>query len=223
MRVKRIGWLSARTFGAVVLLVGHGCSRDVRLSGREVPTVSVGSVSHFGMSLDEQATPQQVVFAALRAIRDDFHAKDRAARERAMAIQFDLCAANELAARNRTSASRDEFIFRVVNRWTPTVSHYVDRFETDWAKAEPRLVRRDQPPSEGESGAKACRVLMEVDDPSGDPTARVVLTAWLVRDSGFWRVMHFGFDAGRRSIDGKIPPPLVQSVAASRSDNAAKP
>jgi hypothetical protein len=64
---------------------------------------------------------------------------------------------------------------------------------------------------------------MEVRDPSGDPAAGVVLVAWLAKDSGFWRISHFGFDAGRRTIDGKIPPPLVQSLAAARPDAPSNP
>jgi hypothetical protein len=45
-----------------------------------------------------------------------------------------------------------------------------------------------------------CEVLMEVDDPSGDPNARVVMIVYLARDKGFWRVLHLGFDQTRRSI-----------------------
>ena len=122
-----------------------GCSRDVRLTGRTIPSVTVRAVTHYGVTLDEPASPEQVAYVLLRAIRDDFLAGDEAAREAALAIQFDVCAARELAARNPTSAHRDEFIYSIVHHWTPTVSHYVHDFEPDWAKSQGRFVRRDLP------------------------------------------------------------------------------
>ncbi len=190
----------ATAFGVAVCL---GCSRDVRLAGREIPTVSVRTVTLYGVTLDEHATPEQVAYVALRAIRDDFLASSRAAREDALEKQFDVSAAKLIESRNRTSLSRDEYVYHVVYRWTPTVSHYVHDFATDWEAAKARLIRRDSV-TEGSSDedVRECEVRMEVDDPSGDPNARVVLVVWLAKDSGFWRVLHLGFDRTRRSVVG---------------------
>ena len=192
--------------GAVMLTAGLlgsiSCSRDVSLAGRAIPSVTVRTVSHYGVTLDEQASPEQVAYVLLRAIRDDFEASDGAGRKAALAIQFDICAANALQARNNTSSSRDEFVYKVVYRWTPTVSHYARGFETALQKAQARFVRRESPSAaNSKNGAEECEILMEVDDPNGDPNAQAVLVVWLIQDSGYWRVTHLGFAPAKRSIE----------------------
>ena len=117
----------------------------------------------------------------------------------------------------RVNWSLDVTEWKRTCRWTPTVSHYAHDFETDWDQAKTRLVRRDFPSTALKIATGATKVVMEVDDPSGDRDACVVLVVWLVRDSGFWRVTHLGFETGKRSIDGKIPPPLVQTVSTQES------
>lgn len=184
-----------------VLAVCAGCSRDVSLAGRNVRSVTVKAVTHYGVTLDESATPEQVAYVLLRAIRDDFLATTPEDREAALDKQFDICAANVIQAKNRTVVSRDEFIHNLVYHWTPTVSHYVHDFETDWEKARARFVRTVPHPMKGsDADAMTCEVSMELDDSSGDPSARVVMAVWLAQDSGFWRVVHLGFDPARRSI-----------------------
>jgi len=183
------------------------CNRDVRLAGKDVPTVKVQPVEHYGLKLDASASPEQVAYVALRAIREDFKAEDEAARKKALAVQFDVCAADVIQARNRTSVERDEFIYSVVYHWTPTVSHYVDDFPTDWPAAQARMHRRAVTvagkPVDAADAENECEIAMEVQDPSGDPNAQVVLLVWLAKDSGLWRVTHLGFDRSARSIKGK--------------------
>lgn len=186
--------------GFVAAILG-GCSRDARLAGRKLRSVTVGPITHYGTALDENASPEQVAYVLLRAIRDDFLASDEAGREAALDKQFDISAANVIEARNPTALSRDEFAYKVVHYWTPTVSHYVHDFETEWEKANERFVLNGPRPMKGsESGAMECEVLMDVEDPSGDKNAGVVMVIYLAQDSGFWRVLHLGFDATRRSI-----------------------
>lgn len=178
-----------------------GCSRDARLADHDVRTVTVKSVTHYGVTLDENATPKQVVFVLTQAIRGDFLAATPEEREHFLDVQFDICAANVINARNKTKISRDEFIYNVVYHWTPTVSHYVGGFDTEWAKVEPRLVQSavHTDGTEG-GGTKRCEVRMELVDPDGDPGAGVVMIAWLARDKGLWRVTHVGFDRTRRKL-----------------------
>ena len=196
--------LSARTIGlGLVAACGvlSGCSRDARLADRKIRSVTVKPVTHYGTALDEQATPKQVAFVAMRAMRDDFLATTAEARELALDAQFDICAANVIDKKKTTSVSRDEFIHDVVYHWTPTVSHYVGGFETEWANAESRLVQSALY-TEGAEGAavEKCDVRMELADPDGHPGAGVVMITWLAKDSGLWRVTHVGFDRTRRTI-----------------------
>ncbi len=199
MMKLRKHWLGLVVAGSSAAWLG--CSQDARLAGHQIPSVTVRSVTHYGLTLDQQASPEEVAFVALRAIRDDFEAKTPRARKDALAIQFDLAAANEIQNRNRTSTSRDEFIYKAVRSWTPTVSHYAPNFETEWERAKPRLIRRESK-EPVQPNVVACEMAMEVNDPGGDNNARVVLVVWLAKDSGLWRVTHLGFDPERRSIVG---------------------
>jgi hypothetical protein len=192
--------LTATAAGA--LAVWCGCGGDARLAGHKIRSVTVRSVTHYGITLDQQAAPEQVAFVLLRAIRDDVSAKTRGDREAALDKQFDLCAANVLQKRNRTSMPRDEFVHGVVYHWAPTVSHYVGDFETDWGQAAARLVRT-KPNTDSKASPEETEVYMELADPGGDPKARVVMVIWMAQDGGFWRVTHLGFDSTRRLVGDK--------------------
>ena len=188
----------------LLFLTSSGCSRDVRLAGRKIPSVAVRAVTHYGMTLNEQASPEQVAYVLLRAIRDDVLAESNDRREAALERQFDVCAANVLQERNRTSLVRDEYVYNRVYRWTPMVSHYIHDFPTDWESAKARLVGQGlKTQRSATSDGVQHRVFMGVEDPSGEAQARVVLAILLVRDSGFWRVFHIGFDPTRRSLGEK--------------------
>ncbi len=184
---------------AVVMAVWCGCSGDARLADKKVRSATVRSATHYGVTLDQQATPEQVAFVLLRAIRDDVSAESKQDRETALDVQFDLCAANAIQKKNPTTMPRDEFIHNVVYHWAPTVSHYVSDFDTEWEKASARLVRAKLT-TDSKGNPEECEVLMELSDPSGNPNARVVMVIWMARDEGYWRVMHLGFDPTRRSI-----------------------
>lgn len=195
-RHRILSWLVC-----VLLIVVSGCDRDVRLAGRNVRHVEVHAVNHYNMNLNEQASPEQVAYVALRAIVDDFSATNEEDRETALQKQFDVTAANVIQSRNRTKLSRDEFLYNVVNHWTPTVSHYVQSFDADWDAMKSRLVRKNgNSGSSSDKDVSECSVLLEADDPGGDPLARVVVVVWLAKDSGFWRVVHLGFDPHHRAI-----------------------
>jgi len=180
------------------LCLPFGCREDVRLAGKHIRKASVRTVTHYGVTLDQEASPKDVAYVLLRAIRDDFLAKDHAQREAALDVQFDICAANEIQRRNRRSLSRDEFIHTVVSQWTPTVSHYACSFETDRGTARACFVVR-APESEA-SVPQECEVLMEVVDPDGNASAGAVMVIYMVKDGGYWRVTHLGFKPARRSI-----------------------
>ena len=169
--------------------------------GRKLRDVTVRTVTPYGVTLDKDATPEQVAYVLLRAIRDDFLAESEPERDAALDIQFDVVAANELPSWNDAGFTRVEALFMVVHNWTPTVAHYVQDFETEWEKARPRFVKSGPRPVKGGNGQKLeCQVLMEVHDPSGDPNANALLVVWLIEDSDYWRVLRVGFTPERRSL-----------------------
>lgn len=191
---------------AAVLLGGVtfacGCNQQTRPAEQKTRSVIVQTTTLYDITLGDGATPKQVAYVLLRAIREDFEAETDAQRKAALEKQFQICAADVIQRSNAGGLSRDEFVRKVVSLWTPTVSHYVSDFETEWPAAAARL-RPTQPRDiEGdELSAQQCEVLIEVDDPDGDPNARVVIVIWLAQDRGLWRVVHLGFESSSRSIE----------------------
>lgn len=185
---------------AMVLALGAavwcGCGRDAHLAGEKLRHATVGTATHYGVTLDQAASPERVAFVALRAIREDFLAKTPADREAALDKQFGVAAADVIAARNRTALSRDEIVHYVVTEWTPTVSHYVNDFEAEPEKAVARMVNHGMTKPAGDEMPE-CELAVEVADPNGDPNARAVMLIWLAKDNGYWRVLHFGFEPKR--------------------------
>lgn len=201
----RSRWSVARSgsvwFAVVACAAVGGCSRDVRLSGKKLRSPVVREAFHYGVKLDQQASPEQVTYVLLRAIRDDVNAASAQAREEALDIQFDVCAADELARRNKTRLARDEFIYHAVNSWAPTLSHYAGSFPTSLDDAKARFVRREGKLGSDAKPTAGTAVLLEVEDPSRNANANAVVSVLLIQDGGFWRVIEVGFVHGKRSID----------------------
>lgn len=176
---------------AWAIALGCGCGEgDVRFGGLKVRKVTVRPVTIYGMNLDASATPEQVAFSALQAIRDDFQAENGEERAKAIDAQFDLAAAGLIAKRNRTKLDNDEWVHDVVYHWTPTIAYYAGDFPKTLEEAQGRLVRREGKDDEIE-------LAMKVADPSGNANAAAVMRIFLAKDTGMWRVLHFGFDRAR--------------------------
>lgn len=184
------------------LLCLCGCGRDARLADKELPSnLTVRSVSHYGLTLDEKAGPKEVGFVLFRALREDFEAKDHEARQAAINVQYDITAMNEVMALHREGLPPAETIFSQVRYWTPTIAHYAAQLPTEWESAKDRLIATTPQPSKtAREGALECQVLYQLEDPADEPNARVVLFAALVQDRGFWRVRSVGFVPNRRVL-----------------------
>jgi len=197
---------------AFAMIAVSGCSRDVRLADQKLRDVQVGTVTHYGITLDQDASPKQVAFVLLRAMREDFEATSEAEREAALDVLFDVAAANELQKFNTTGLTREEALFNFVYHWTPAVSHYTEQFPTEWERAESRFLQVIPKADPDKRSPEESQVLLEVDDPGGDPNGGAVLVVSLVKDKGYWRVLRVGFAPKLREIPGRKreatePPP----------------
>lgn len=194
-RITYLAIASAAAAGTV------GCDRNPRLADTDIRSVTVRPVTHYGITLDDTATPEQTTFVLLKAMREDFHASNDAQRKAALDVLFDVAAADAIVARTLTSLNRDEVIHQIVNRWTPTVSHYVDDFDTEWEPVLDRFVRVG-PKLVGNAGfdVHECQILMEVGDGGGDLRDQVLLAVSLIQEQGLWRVQQVGFVADTRLL-----------------------
>jgi hypothetical protein len=192
--------------GVVLLgLIGlAGCGEDARLAEHDVPSITVQTVSDQGVELGPGADPEEVVFVLLRAIRDDVMAgSDREARRQALLRQLAVCDPDYIyqlytsTMGPRAVHGRDEWVYKKVNLWAPTLAHYVDSFDLDVEKAKKRMVSR--PTSEREPWpGETVRVDLAAKDPDELPGADVVVRVRLHKhESGHWRVFHVGFGKTR--------------------------
>ena len=193
--------ITGTAISTVIVLIALGCG-----CGSEMGTVDadreirVHAVSHYGVDLNEQASPGDVAYVLLRAIREDFLAKSAKVRRTALDIQRDVCAADVLAQLNATGLSRDRWINQTVPRWTPTAAHYVRSFPMTLEDARQRVATFPWQKGATASELDLYEAAVEADDPSGNPNARVVVRVKLIRNSGFWRVVGVGFDPDRRRL-----------------------
>jgi len=203
--------VTATAAGAVLVicLSGWGCRRDVRLAGKKVRSLQVRTVEHYGVVLNQDASPQEVAYVLLRAIRDDVNAASPAEREAALDVQFDVCHPGSISGSSRPGVKRDEVVHLVVTHWAPALAYYVDSFDFDPAEAKSRMTV--SPTKVLGDGRRSCSVYLPVDDPNGDPKARVIAAVVLIRakpgggpssgtdgDTGYWRVNRVGFRLGTR-------------------------
>ncbi len=223
--MRQVWRRSTTAVAAALLLVAvWGCGEDARLADQELPHVEVRTVHDQGLELGPDAAPQDVVFVLLRAIRDDIKAGgDLKARRAALERQFDVSAPDFMhdlyreAYGSRAVASRDEWVFKKVNLWAPTLGYYVDAFDFDVETARALM-------SVGKTGqhnrwpGESVSVDVPVPDPSGQPGAGVVIRVWLHQtDGGYWRVVQVGFTRERPAAPetSQPAPPLSPSSPAA--------
>ena len=149
--VCRRGWSVLLAVAIISAGMLTGCQKDI-----EIPPIEVKEVVAYSVTLDESASPQQVVYVLLRALRDDFEAaqaKDRERQKEALKATFSVAAFSEIEKRlvrvfasggegkvgTGLGAHRDHKIYGVINHWTPIVGHYVRSFDLDQAEAVAKM------------------------------------------------------------------------------------
>lgn len=206
--------------GAAALLA---CSKDTTLRSETVRHVVVGPVTDQGIVLDKSATPKQVTFVLLKAIRDDVLADgDRKAREVALDREFDVCAPDAIFRQYRRffgsyPVERDESVHQCVRMWAPTLARYVGSFDFDWPTAQQHLFELKSRTSNTDD-SQTVAVLLEAADP--DPNvvgdASVVIRIGLAQEDGFWRVTHVGFHPRVRHLGSASRSPSTPATTAPR-------
>ena len=211
--------MAGLVMAALAVGLSAGCQRDTRLAGRALRNPTVQTVTQYGVTLDQQADPVDVAYVALRAVREDVQAAGSAERDKALDVQFSVCAPQAIGRNNARRLKPEEHLYNVVHQWAPTVSHYAADLPTDHAEARDRLVVLGEP-AEGEPDHDERVVLMEAADPGGDPHAQVVVAVYLTREQGYWRVIHLGFAVPYRSMPDTVKP-VGRGVPATRVPDPA--
>jgi len=216
-RASAVAW--CRFLMAGVVTIGlYSCSEpggDAEQTERvRRLTVPVRTVIDSGLTLDENATPQQVVYALLQAIKDDVRAgHDQEARQRAIDRQLALCAPVEIDLRfggPRSIETREQAVYRVVNLWGAVVGYYADSLDGDLAAMSADMEVTALPPGRSDRAGtgELRKVILPLPDPQApdDPRRRARLRVDLARESDRWRVCHVGYEP-RRVVKTPITTP----------------
>jgi hypothetical protein len=203
----------------------------------KVPPPKVETVTQYGLTLDENATPQQVAYVLLRSLAEDVQAAQakppqRDAQKNANMITWSLAAPDEIEKRlldgrrllskkatrpDSLGVDRDKQIYAVVNLWAPIVAYYVSSFDKDPQTAMARMKVRRALELTGDE------VLYEVwPDPSRpDKDRHQTLSINLVRQKGtdsakeYCRVARVGF-APRVARPTTAPSRVLTTQPATR-------
>ena len=185
----------------MVLGCGLGCSEDARLAGTAIPHVEVRTVEDQNITLGPEASPKQVAFVLLRAIRDDILAGgDLEARQKALHRQLAVCDPDyiyDLYLRfygDLAKTRRDEWVYRKVHVWAPTLGYYVDALDFDLSTAEGLMVEGGAPAEKWDG--TTTHVDLTVANTKDVGAADVMVRVRLHRsgeEQGHWRVFGVGF------------------------------
>lgn len=195
---------------AVVACLTGGCQD----AADTLPPPEVKTVTAYGQTLDESATPQQVAYVLLRSLAEDVQAAQakpprREDQKQANLITWSVAAPNTIEQRILSTArehakdparfqslgeNRKKEIYRVVNQWAPIVAYYVASFDQDPETAMSRMHVRPSP------NGQVTHILYEVtpDPTRPDVDQRRTLDIELVKEKGadgkeYWRVARVGY------------------------------
>lgn len=214
--------------GAAVLT---GC-KNQEAPPETLKPIVVGPVELYGMTLGPQATPQQVTYALMQALRETVKAGqhyEREAAKKQIEVELQLCAAARIyhnvfastgTPESITPRDRDAMVYKIVKVWAPIAARYVDSFTPDAAKAiaAMRVKRLNETDT---------RVSYDVVDPV-DQT-KVTFQVYLTQEAGsepahsaekFWRVYRLGYAPFGRD-DGRPGPAQTRPAATQPAAGAA--
>lgn len=186
----------------LVLAPLAGC-RNQEAPPEDLRPAVVGPVELHGMSLDANATPQQVAYALMQALKETatagrLHKRDRELRKKLIENELQLAAPQRIYRNlhadaemaSVTARQRDEAVYRIVKLWAPIAARYVDSFAADPARVIAGIRLKQL------SGADV-QVSYDVTDPVDQ--SRVTFQVYLTQESGpgggpkYWRAYRLGY------------------------------
>lgn len=191
-----------------------GCTDPVE----QIPEAKVEAVTAYGVTLDDQAKPEQVTYVLLRSLKDDVKASQEHRsddQKTANLITWSISAPGEIERRLletfRATAKdpsqyaslgkdRNKEIYRIVNLWASIVAYYVGSFDEDQAKAIARMRARVT----GNLAHVYCDVWPEPPGNLSEFNQHQTLDVELSQEKGvdgkdYWRVGHVSFRAKARA------------------------
>lgn len=214
-RVCPLIWTAFAAFAIAV----SGCE-DPTLIGYKIEPVSTGPIQAYGMTLDQQSSPQDVVYAMFRAVRDDIAAAqdhDLKAQLAAINVQVGLAASEWMHQHFQKSLQRksmtvevtpEQSVFKLIRFWAPMLGHYIDSVETEHDPAVAQMSVRFR------SQQTEAEVLYNV---SARDASQATIRVELLRESDCWRIKRISFAPSSLAL------PAAGQSEAARSESSPQP
>jgi hypothetical protein len=232
MQTRDIRRLAVRTSGiaaTLALLMINASCRDPGMDEGDADDAVVKTVTAYGVTLDASASPQDVAYVLLRAIRDDVLAAkrgDNAAREEAEALERSIAAPKRIHQLvkpyfKQSGLPEDVTPARTVRSatrfWAPIAAHYVGDLDLTPEAARARMVLVSQ-------SADVGAVHVDVENPNDH--RRTTLAISVAKENGYWRVFKVDYTllsvermSRRREV---VAPPESQPASAPASSPAGR-
>ena len=183
-----------------VTIALSGCTAE-----EPIPAAKTEVVNAYGLTLDEKASPEQVVYVLLRSLADDVRAAQRfehAEQKEALHRTFALAAHSEMERRLlavlktvKKDASlgdeRDKKLYDTVDKWAPIVAHYIDSFDTELDAATAKMKRRGA--VDGQRVHVYYPVAHEAEAAEPEQVLDIELTREPAGDVSYWRVARIDY------------------------------
>ncbi len=182
------------------LILACGCTDRRGPQVSEYVPASNDVVTSHGMTLDENATPEQVVWVLLSAIREDVRTKVNTQDWKdLMKLQCRL--ANVELLRSRVDSigrgikpDSDGLFFTIVRGWAPALNCYTDYFDDEFEAAKARMTsepKNDTRLPEKYNPIQVVNYVLpaaESDDPAQQNRGVNIQCALSRTQNGYWRV-----------------------------------
>ncbi len=180
---------------ALGLLLAAGCRSDAPSPAREFLPPGNEVVVAYDLTLDAQATPEQVAWVLLQALREDLrHPVGSSPWREVMALECRLADVELLRAQltgaRLTAEEREHFIYDLVKNWAAKVHYYAPGLEGEFAAARRRMTVAQAVDLKLPAGhQQVCQVAYTAGrDPADPPAAAVVVIKMSRSPADLWRV-----------------------------------
>lgn len=158
------------------------------------------AVTAYGMTLDQDAAPEQTAWALLMAARDDVRAPLGTPRAKEL-LKLQCSLANVELLRDSSAADRglskeaiDDLFFEIVKGWASALNYYTEFFDGDYQAAKARMATRSTTDTRLPKDRQEVRVVDYVltanqpDSPQGLDRGVTIHFLLSKTQKGYWRV-----------------------------------
>ncbi len=185
---------------ALPLFILCGCVNRQAPQAADYLPPSNEVVTAYGVTLDENETPEQTVWVLLMAIRDDVRTKINTPQwQKLMKLQcrlanIELLRSSSAVSKRASREKSEEIFFKVVKGWAPALNYYAEHFDDTLEAAMARMSSRSDTdkslPEDNQTIQVVDYVLtaQQSDSPAGLNSGVTIRFRLSKTQKGYWRV-----------------------------------